>query len=75
MRVSVIITTYNQPEQLEKVRQKVSEALKKDAVIHQYVDDSIVGGMILRVQDQLIDASVKNQLRAMREQLLAARPK
>ena len=36
---------------------------------------SIIGGIILRVQDQLIDASVKNQLRAMREQLLAARAK
>jgi F-type H+-transporting ATPase subunit delta len=75
IEVDVTVAQKLSPDQLELVRQKVSQALKKDAVIHQYVDDSIIGGLILRVQDQLIDASVKNQLRAMREQLLAARPK
>jgi len=75
IEVDVTVAQKLSPEQLEQARQKVSQALKKDAVIHQYVDDSIVGGLILRVQDQLIDASVRSQLRAMREQLLAARPK
>ena len=59
------------PDQLEQVRQKVSAALNKDAVVHQYVDDSIIGGLILRVQDKLIDASVKTQIQKLREQLLA----
>lgn len=72
IEVDVTVAQKLSPEQLEQVRAKVSQALKKDAVVHQYVDDSIVGGMILRVQDQLIDASVRTQLRAMREQLLAA---
>src|SRR5215213_3575774 len=75
IEVDVTVPQRLSPEQLEQVRQRVSEALKKDAVIHQYVDESIIGGLILRVQDKLIDASVKNQLRAMREQLLAARPR
>ncbi len=75
IEVDVTVAQKLSPDQLEQVRQKVSQALKKDAVVHQYVDESIIGGLILRVQDQLIDASVKNQLRAMREQLLAARPK
>lgn len=75
IEVDVTVAQKLSPDQLEQVRQKVSLALGKDAVVHQYVDESIIGGLILRVQDQLIDASVKNQLRAMREQLLAARPK
>ena len=29
-------------DDLEMVKQKVSAALKKDAVIHQYVDESII---------------------------------
>jgi F-type H+-transporting ATPase subunit delta len=62
-------------EQLAVARQKISSALGKDAVVHTYVDDSIIGGMILRIRDQLIDASVRYQLRAMREQLLAKIPK
>jgi F0F1-type ATP synthase delta subunit len=31
--------------------------------------------MVLRVDDKLIDASVKNQLEAMKRQLLAATPR
>lgn len=61
-------------DQLESVRRTVSEALKRDAVVHQYVDDSIIGGIVLRVQDQLIDGSVRAQLSLMRQKLLGARP-
>lgn len=75
IEVDVIVAKKLDGDQLEKVRQKVSEALKKDAVVHQYVDDSIIGGLILRVQDQMIDASVKSQLNTMKKRLLAARPK
>jgi len=61
--------------QLEEVRQRVSAALKKDAVVHQYVDPNIIGGLLIRVQDKLIDASVKTQLAMMRQQLLASAPR
>jgi F-type H+-transporting ATPase subunit delta len=61
-------------EQLEAVRQKISEALKQNAVVHQYVDPQIIGGLVLRVRDQLIDGSVRAQLAAMRQKLLDARP-
>jgi F-type H+-transporting ATPase subunit delta len=61
-------------EELENVRQRVSAALKKDAVIHTYVDESIIGGMLLRVQDQLIDASVRGQLQAIKDQILSKKP-
>jgi F-type H+-transporting ATPase subunit delta len=59
------------PEQVERARQKVSAALKKDAIVHVYVDESIIGGIVLRIQDKLIDASVKTQIQRLREQLLA----
>jgi len=75
IEVDVTVAQKLTPEQLETVRQKVSQALGKEAIVHQYIDESIIGGLVLRVQDQLIDASVKYQLEAMRSQLLAARPK
>jgi F-type H+-transporting ATPase subunit delta len=68
--VDVTVAHELSSEQLEDVRQKVSSALKKDAVVHQFIDDSIIGGMVLRVQDKLIDGSVKTQIHNMREQLL-----
>jgi F-type H+-transporting ATPase subunit delta len=60
-------------EQLETVRQRVSSALGKNAVVHQYVDESILGGLVLRVQDKLIDASVRQQLQAIHDRLLSHR--
>jgi F-type H+-transporting ATPase subunit delta len=75
VEVDVTVSQKLSPAELDQVRQKVSTALKKDAVVHQYVDDSIIGGMILRVGDQLIDASVRTQLETMKRQFLASRPR
>lgn len=73
IEVDVTVAHKLAPEQLEEVRKRVGAALKKDAVVHQYVDDSIIGGLVVRVQDKLIDASVRTQLRAMRQQLLSGK--
>lgn len=74
-KIEVDVTTAHHlsPEDVEMVRQRVSQALKKDAVIHQYVDESIIGGMLLRVQDQMIDASVRSQLQAIKQKLMGVR--
>ena len=53
---------------------QVGAALKKDAVVHPYVDESLIGGMVLRVGDRLVDGSVKGQLAAMKKQMLAQPP-
>jgi F-type H+-transporting ATPase subunit delta len=75
IEVDVYVAQKLTADQLEQVRQKVSAALKREAVVHQYVDASIIGGVVLRVEDRLLDASVRAQLRAVRRKLLAARPK
>lgn len=62
-------------QQLESVRQRISSALKKDAMVHQHVDEAVIGGLVLQIEDQLVDASVRHQLIAIRQQLLAARPR
>lgn len=75
VEVDVTVAQKLTADQLEQVRQRVSAALGKNAIVHQYVDENIIGGLVLRVEDRLIDASVKYQLEAMRERLLAARKK
>ena len=72
IEVDVYVAQKLLPEQLERVRQRVSGALKKDAVVHEYVDESLIGGIVLRVGDKLFDASAKHQLQAMKEKLLQA---
>ena len=54
-------------EVIATVKARVKEAFAKDAVLHQYSDASMIGGVKLRIGDQLIDGSVATQLRNMRE--------
>jgi F-type H+-transporting ATPase subunit delta len=75
VEVDVTVAQRLDAGQLEQVRQRVSQALGRQAVVHQYVDESIIGGLVLRVQDKLIDASVRFQLDQMRRRLMAAVPK
>lgn len=75
IEVEVTVAQALSPTELEHVRERVGHALGGNAVIHQSVDEEIIGGLVLRVQDKLIDASVRHQLEMMRRQLLASAPK
>ena len=75
VEVEVTVSQQLSADQLEQVRKRVSDALKKTAAIKMTVDDAIIGGMVLKVEDKLIDASVRSQLQAMKRQLLAKRPR
>jgi len=57
--------------ELDLVRQRVSTAIRKEAVIQQQVDESILGGIIIKVGDRLIDGSVRAQLADIRRRMLA----
>lgn len=57
------------PDQIEAIRARVGQALGKEAVIYPYEDPSMIGGIKLRIGDQLIDGSVASQLRRMRQML------
>lgn len=74
-RVRVEVTAVSELDagELQEVRTRVSAALGKEAIIEQKIDPSIIGGLVVRVEDRLMDASVKAQLDLMRKQLLAAR--
>jgi F-type H+-transporting ATPase subunit delta len=73
VEVDVTVASRLDSQQLESVRQRVSQAIRRDAVVHQYVDESIIGGIIIRVGDQVIDGSLRAQLDAVKAKLLAVR--
>jgi F-type H+-transporting ATPase subunit delta len=56
--------------QMGLLADKVRTRLGKEPVFHQYSDPSLIGGLVLRVGDQLIDGSVRGRLRGLRESLL-----
>lgn len=56
--------------ELDTLNKRLSETLGKQIVLHPYTDPSMIGGIRLRLGDQLIDASVRSELNRLRERLL-----
>jgi F-type H+-transporting ATPase subunit delta len=55
--------------EVRAVERKLSEMTGRRVVAEASVDPSILGGIVARVGDQLIDASVKGRLEALRRRL------
>ena len=60
------------PELREQIREKVRAQTGRDAEIEETVDPSIVGGLVLRVGDVVVDASLRTRLEEMRRSLESA---
>ncbi len=57
-------------EQLQAVTDRIREALGKEPVVHASTDESMMGGIKLRIGDQLVDGSLATRLRRLRQELL-----
>ncbi|MBX3353884.1 MAG: ATP synthase F1 subunit delta [Phycisphaeraceae bacterium] len=70
-RVEVDVITVHpvDDDQMESLKNKLQAKLGKEPVLHRYHDPSMIGGLKLRVGDQLYDASVQTRLRRLRERL------
>lgn len=55
---------------IEAVKKRVQDVLGKEPVLHHYSDPSMIGGIKLRIGDQLVDGSVATRLRRMKEEIL-----
>jgi F-type H+-transporting ATPase subunit delta len=53
------------------VRERLSKLVQRDVQLHTKTDPAIIGGIVARIGDQLIDGSVVNQLRRLRARLVA----
>lgn len=74
-RVEVDVYTASGPvgeEVLAAVRAKVKSALGKEPVLRMHVEPSMIGGLKLRIGDQLIDGSVATRLENLRQHVLAS---
>lgn len=58
--------------QLATLRSRIHSALGKEPVLHPYTDRSMIGGIKLRIGDQLIDGSIASRLRRLRQGLNTA---
>ena len=59
------------PEDLQdRLKGTLSRLLDKEVLLHPKIDPGILGGIVVRVEDKIIDGSVKGRLEDLRKKLL-----
>jgi len=71
-RLHAGVTLAREPDEALRaaVAAKLSEVTGKEVVPHFRVDPAILGGVILRMDDRLIDGSLRRRMARLRQQLL-----
>ena len=59
-------------EQLASIRARIQSKLGLEPVLHCYTDESMIGGIKLRIGDRLIDGSLATRLRRIRQSILTS---
>lgn len=59
-------------EQVQVIKQRIQQAIGKEPVLHCYTEPDMLGGLKLRIGDQLIDGSVATRLRRLRQNLMTS---
>jgi F-type H+-transporting ATPase subunit delta len=68
-QASLISATELSGDTVEKIRDALSKRTGKDIVLKVEQDPSLIGGIVTRIGDLVLDGSIKSQLANMRESL------
>ena len=68
-RASLVSATQLSSETVEKIRKTLSERTDKEIILEVEQDPSLIGGIVTRIGDLVLDGSIKTQLLNMRESL------
>ena len=68
-RVELTSAVELEDNQIDKIKVFVECLVIKEVVIHTSVDESILGGIVIQIGDQLLDGSTKTQLEGLRKQV------
>jgi F-type H+-transporting ATPase subunit delta len=72
VEVEVVSATELPPETEKKIAARVGEATGRRVELARRVDPSILGGLVLRIGDVIVDGSVKARIRQLRRRLATA---
>jgi len=73
-RVNVQVTLAHEPDadELADIRARLARLIGKDVITHVHQDSEILGGIIVRYGDRLLDGSLRRQLLSLRGRLMEA---
>lgn len=69
LRASLVSASELSSETVEKIRATLSKRTGKDIILQVEQDPSLIGGIVSRIGDLVLDGSIKSQLLNMRESL------
>ena len=69
LRASLVSASELSSETVEKIRTTLSKRTGKDIILKVEQDPSLIGGIVSRIGDLVLDGSIKSQLLNMRESL------
>ena len=69
IEVDIFTPTEIDADSINSIKDKVQQMLGKEPILHSYVDAAMLGGIKLRIGDQLIDGSVQTKLRRLSERI------
>jgi len=70
--VDVYVAAQMDAARSRQVADRIGQVIDRQVVLHQYVDPHLIGGLKVRVGDQLIDGSVATQLRLLERKMAEA---
>ena len=70
MHVNVTVARTPSPELEQDIRARLSDIFGKTVIPHVQVDEKILGGIVVRSGDTVIDGSLRRRLLALRRRLL-----
>ncbi len=73
-RVHAGVTVVHQPDQrlLQEIQRRLSAAIGKEVVPHVREDPRILGGIVVRMGDRVMDGSLRRKMLQLRKQMLGA---
>jgi F-type H+-transporting ATPase subunit delta len=72
-RIKLISSVKLNENMIDDIKTTLSKKFNKDIIIDESVDESIIGGFIIEIKDRIIDGSVSNGLKNMRDRLLKSK--
>ena len=73
LHVQVTLARTPSEEMIEDIRKRLSEIFGNTVIPHVTVDPRIVGGIVVKQADQVIDGSLRRRLLALRRKLMTAK--
>ena len=71
-RVEVTSAVPLADSELDRVTRFISELTRREVVVTTQVDESIMGGIVIQIGDQLLDGSTRSRLESLRNQMHSA---